>query len=72
MSATYTVIITAIDAAIQAGVSKPGSLTVAGQTIQYRSLVELIETRNYYQQLLNQSSTVRDSFKIAQITSGGA
>ena len=72
MSATYTAIITAIDAAILAGVSKPGSLSVAGRTIQYRNLAELKEIREYYQDLTNQTSTVRESFKIAQIKSGGA
>jgi len=49
--ADYSVIVDAIDAAILAGVTKPGSLTVDGKTIQYRSLKQLQDTRIYYAKL---------------------
>jgi hypothetical protein len=48
MPAIYDAIINAIDAAILAGVSAPGELTVSGRTIRYRSLQDLYEIRSRY------------------------
>jgi len=70
MVTSYQSILDAIDAEMLTAVDKPGSLTVAGRTIVYRSLTELSATREYYKDLLNQSTTIRDSIKFAKIKSG--
>lgn len=50
--ADYQAILDAIDAAVLAGVSTPGSLTAGGQTVEYRSLDDLMRAREKYASLL--------------------
>jgi hypothetical protein len=47
--ATAAEMITAIDSAIEAGVSGPGEITFAdGRSIKYRTLTELMQLRSHY------------------------
>jgi hypothetical protein len=74
MAANYQTIIDAIDAAILAGVSGPGSITTpTGGTIQYRSLDDLIKARESYVKLLSQSTKGGGKrFGMTRIRSGSA
>ena len=68
--ADYTAILTAIDAAILAGITKPGSMSVMGEQITYRNLTELKEIREYYAQRHNLSGTVRSRIKFGKFKPG--
>ncbi len=71
--ADYQAILDAIDAAILAGVSTPGSLTAAGQTVEYRSLEDLRAARkDYAALLLGQASTTPARINIARFAGGAA
>jgi len=67
--ADYSAIVDAIDAAILAGVTKPGTLTVDGKTITYRTLGELRNTRAYYAKLAARAAGKR-GFSLGRFTAG--
>jgi len=67
--ADYSAIVDAIDAAILAGVSKPGELSVENKTIKYRTLGELRNTRAYYARLAARVAGKR-GFSLNKFTAG--
>lgn len=67
--ADYSAIVDAIDAAILAGVTKPGTLTVDGKTIQYRSIEGLQRVRAYYAKLAAKAAGKR-GFGLGRFTAG--
>ena len=69
--ADYQAIIDAIDAAILAWVGEPVSLSIAGRTLTYRSLGELLEARKHYSTILRTQSGGQ-GFQISHIAAGGA
>ena len=71
MAVNYQTIVDAIDAAIVTGVSGPGELTADGETIKYRSLDELMRTRNRYASLAAQSAG-KKKFQFVGLRSGSA
>jgi hypothetical protein len=74
MAANYQTVIDAIDAAILAGVSGPGAITTpTGGSINYRSLDELVKTRENYVKLLSQETKGGGRrFGMTRIRSGSA
>ena len=67
---SYSTIIIAIDAAIESGVSGPGKITSAdGESVEYRSLADLLDARTYYQNLLNNANQTV-GFKIQKVNGG--
>ena len=63
--------ITAIDEAIAAKLTGPGSISAMGQTVTYRSFDELLKLRQYYAGLQAGTRTIRQSIKMGKIISGG-
>ena len=68
--ANYQTILNAIDAAIEAGVGAPGELTADGRTIRYRSLDDLVKTRQYYSRLAA-AAAGKTGFKLTGFKSAG-
>ena len=67
--ADYAAIVDAIDAAITSWADKPVSLSIAGRSITYRSLNELINARNHYARLAVAARTGRP-FTITNLKAG--
>lgn len=67
--ADYQAIIDAIDAAITNWVDKPVNISIAGRSITYRSLKELIDARNHYARLAVAKRTGR-GFTITNLKAG--
>jgi len=65
-------ILDAIDAAILAGVSKPGEIDVANRRIKYRDLKDLMDTRKMYQTLLQASRSGGRGMTISRTKSGNS
>ena len=69
--ADYQAIIDAIDAAITSWVDKPVTLSIAGRSITYRSLNELLEARRHYAKLAIAGRTGR-GFTMTNLKAGDA
>ena len=67
--ADYAAIVDAIDAAITSWADRPVSLSIAGRSITYRSLTELINARNHYARLAVANRTGRP-FTITNLKAG--
>ena len=67
--ADYQAIIDVIDAAITNWVDKPVNISIAGRSITYRSLKELIDARNHYARLAVAKRTGR-GFTITNLKAG--
>lgn len=67
MATDYTAIIDAIDAAIIAGVDKPGTISHAdGRSVAYRNLKDLTDARKHYVGLQNAANRPRKGFKLTK------
>ena len=65
MATDYTAIIDAIDAAIEAGVSKPVKIvTGEGKTVEFRTLKDLTDAREVYVRLRNAASRPSRGFRL--------
>jgi len=67
--ADYGAIVDAIDAAILAGITTPGELSVDDKTIKYRSLEGLQRVRAYYAKLAAKAAGKR-GFGLGRFTAG--
>ena len=67
--ADYAAIVDVIDAAITSWADSPVSLSIAGRSITYRSLTELITARNHYARLAVAARTGR-AFTITNLKAG--
>jgi hypothetical protein len=69
--ADYQAIIDAIDLAILSWAGKPKSLSVAGKSITYQTMGELMLARDYYTGLLGAASASAHGFRLTQVKLGG-
>ena len=67
--ADYAAIIDAIDTAITNWTDQPVNISIAGRSITYRSLKELLDARRYYVQLAT-TSRVGRGFTITNLKAG--
>jgi hypothetical protein len=65
---SYATVIAAIDAAIESWAGTAVRISIAGRSIEYRSLGELIEARKYYASL---NATSTRGFQITNLKAGG-
>jgi len=70
MATTPSEIIAAIDAAILKWADEPLTIAVAGRNIQYRTLQQLRDARDYYAKLQKATSTTRPFF-FQKLKAGG-
>jgi hypothetical protein len=69
MAADYQAIVDAIDAAITSWVDKPVTLSIAGRSLTYRSLKDLIDARSLYAKLAI-ASRVGRGYTITNLKAG--